>query len=103
MTASHIFYDGKVIDVSTNYEEKVKNGKEIDYDVNEIGFKKMIELVALGTTAQFAYNPTKEEIKTYYAKKNKISAKSLENKDLDPKDEEEIRNILIDVEAKRPI
>lgn len=39
MTASHMFYNGKVIDISTNFEEE-KNGKNIDYinDIRDPGF-----------------------------------------------------------------
>jgi sodium/potassium-transporting ATPase subunit alpha len=31
MTASHMFYSGKIIDISTNYEEFTRKGTEITY------------------------------------------------------------------------
>jgi sodium/potassium-transporting ATPase subunit alpha len=32
MTASHMFYNGKIIDISTNYEEKQRKNAEIPYE-----------------------------------------------------------------------
>jgi hypothetical protein len=31
MTASHLFYDGKIIEVSINYEEKARSNVDIPY------------------------------------------------------------------------
>ena len=31
MTASHLFYNGNIMDISTNYEEFTKNGKPVAY------------------------------------------------------------------------
>lgn len=38
MTVSHMFYDGRIYDVSTNYEDYIKSGKKIFYDIEDIGF-----------------------------------------------------------------
>lgn len=38
MTASHMWYDGMTLDISTNYEDHLKNGKAIEYDVKSVGF-----------------------------------------------------------------
>jgi P-type E1-E2 ATPase len=34
MIVSHVFYDGKIIDVSINYEEKTRNNINIPYEEN---------------------------------------------------------------------
>ena len=40
MTVSHMFYDLKIVDASTNYED-FKKGKidQVEYNINEAGFK----------------------------------------------------------------
>lgn len=38
MTASHMCYDGMVIDVSVNYEKVKKEGAEIEYNIEDSGF-----------------------------------------------------------------
>jgi hypothetical protein len=40
MTASHMFYDGKIIDISVNYEEFKLRGKDLPYmdELKEPGF-----------------------------------------------------------------
>ncbi len=42
MTASHMWYDGMTIDVSINYEDHVKKGKQIEYDINDRGFQELM-------------------------------------------------------------
>ena len=42
MTASHLFYDGKIVDISVNYEIHCKEGTPIEYDINEAGFKAIL-------------------------------------------------------------
>lgn len=81
MTASHMFYSGKVIDISTNYEEFKRKGTEIPYrdEINEPGFQHCLECIALGSKASFSYKPSLEEIKTYLAKKRGVKANSLEH------------------------
>lgn len=38
MTVSHLFYDFGMLDASINYEDHVKNGVELGYNVKDIGF-----------------------------------------------------------------
>lgn len=75
MTASHIFYDGKIIDVSINFEEKTRNNIDIPYleAIEEPGFQSLIKCIALGSKATFSYKPTLEEIKTFLAKKRRLN------------------------------
>jgi sodium/potassium-transporting ATPase subunit alpha len=44
MTASHMFYSGKIIDISVNYEEFKLRGKDLPYseEINEEGFKNVL-------------------------------------------------------------
>jgi len=42
MAASHMWYDGMTLDISTNYEENLNLGKPIEYDINEPGFKTLL-------------------------------------------------------------
>ncbi len=81
MTASHMFYNGKVIDISVNYEEFKKNGKDIPYedDMEDPGFKSVLECIALGSKATFSYKPAIEDIKTYIAKQRGVKATTLEH------------------------
>jgi sodium/potassium-transporting ATPase subunit alpha len=67
MTASHCFYNGFSLDLSTNYEEVRKSGARVAYDVNDFGFKSLMQCVALGSKATFSYNPSIDEIKNYIA------------------------------------
>jgi len=59
MTVSHMFYNGSVLDVSVNYQEKM-NGKNIPYEehVQVSGFKELVRCIALSTKASFAYKPS---------------------------------------------
>ena len=68
MTASHCFYNGQSIDLAVNYEDVLKQGLKPDYDINDPGFKSLLECVALGSKATFSYNPTLDDIKNYIAK-----------------------------------
>ncbi len=78
MTVSHLFYDLQTIDAGTNYEAMKKNpAVTVKYDVNNIGFKKLIEAVALGSKASFRYSPGKDEIVKYYAHKHKKNEKAV--------------------------
>lgn len=38
MTASHMCYDGMVVDVSVNYEKVKKEGVEAEYNIEDSGF-----------------------------------------------------------------
>lgn len=57
MTVSHMFYDLKNIDVSYNKQKYDNdkaanpNGPDLGYDPKEIGFKRLLETIILGTTA----------------------------------------------------
>ena len=44
MTASHMFFNGKVIDISTNYEEFKLRGTEVSYDneIQDSGFQALV-------------------------------------------------------------
>ena len=65
MTASNCFYNGKCVDISTNYEEVTKNGTSVNYNINDPGFKSLMESVALSTKATFSYAPTISDIKSF--------------------------------------
>jgi hypothetical protein len=67
-----------MLDASVNYQSHKKNPQlSIGYDVNNIGFKNLVQAVALGSKATFRYTPTKDEIIRYYAKKNDLNEKTV--------------------------
>ena len=69
MTVSHMFYNGTIHEASVNYEDYKKNpGQEMSYDLNDQGFKDLIQAIALGSKASFSYQPTPDEILAYVAK-----------------------------------
>ena len=84
MTVSHLFYNLGMIDASVNYETAKKNSAiKLEYDLKEPGFQALIQGVALGTKAQFRFNPSKEQIVKYIAKKNKRSENGMTYEGLD--------------------
>jgi len=80
MTVSHMFYDLKIVDASTNYED-FKKGKidQVEYNINEAGFKQLMQCVALSTKATFSFLPSIESIKNFIAKKRRISLKKADD------------------------
>ena len=78
MTVSHMFYNGMIYDSSTNYEDYKKNPNlDMTYDLNDPGFKDLIQAIALGSKATFSYNPTPDEMKAYIAKQEGKKASSI--------------------------
>jgi hypothetical protein len=73
--------------------------------VNDKNFKEMIKLMALGSKANFSYNPTDDEIVEEYKKTNSLSHKKGEPAiEGIPKDKrEQIKRQLIDDENKKPL
>jgi sodium/potassium-transporting ATPase subunit alpha len=71
MTVSHLFFDMQMLDASINYSVYKNNDSlQIGYDVNNTGFKNLVQAVTLGSKATFRYTPVKDEITKYYAKKH---------------------------------
>lgn len=70
-------YDGMSLDISTNYEENQKSGKAIEYNIEDKGFKDLLQCVVLGTKAFFLYDPTDTDIINYLAKKQGKKAESM--------------------------
>jgi sodium/potassium-transporting ATPase subunit alpha len=69
MTVSHMFYNAMIHEASVNYEEYRKNPNlDKTYDINDPGFKDLIQAIALGSKASFSYTPSPDELKTYIAK-----------------------------------
>jgi sodium/potassium-transporting ATPase subunit alpha len=84
MTVSHLFFNLGMIDASINYEVYKKNPSiKLDYNVKDPGFQSLMQAVALGTKAQFRFNPSKDQIVKYIAKKNKRSEKDITYDSLD--------------------
>jgi hypothetical protein len=62
MTVSHIYYDFGMIDASVSYEVvKEDPSAKVAYDVNNPMFQTLLQTVALGTKATFAYAPSELE------------------------------------------
>jgi hypothetical protein len=67
-----------MLDASLNYSlYKKDDSLKIGYDVNNTGFKNLVQAVALGSKATFRYTPVKDEIIKYFAKKNSKTEKSV--------------------------
>ena len=68
MTVSHLFFNNSITEASINYEEYKNNPNiRLPYDINDQGFKDLVQSIALGTKATFSFNPTLDEIKAYLA------------------------------------
>lgn len=79
MTVSHLFFDMQMLDASINYQTQQRNPQtKLGYDIHNNGFKNLIQAVALSCKASFGYNPSKEEIIKYYAKKNMLDERRVE-------------------------
>ena len=98
-----MWYDGMIIDISTNYEEHLKSGKSIEYDVKDKGFQNLMQCVCLGSKAFFSYNPTDTEIINYIAKKQNRKAEGMEISDCSTQDVEDARAALLEAEAQQPM
>lgn len=104
MTASHIFYDGKTFDISVNYERLAKERDTfIEYNINDPGFKAVMECVALGSKASFKYKPTLEDVKTFIARREHKNPAAYLNTVLDQKVIDDIEQKLIDIEKALPL
>jgi len=54
MTVSHLFYDFGMVDASISYDRYLANKNlSLGYNINDIGFKELIQAVSLGTKASF--------------------------------------------------
>lgn len=70
MTVSHLYYGNKLVKANINYETYKRNPTQnrLGYDIDDQDFKELIKLMALGSKANFNYNPTDEEIKAEFMK-----------------------------------
>lgn len=70
MTVSHLYFNGKTVDASLNYEQFKKNPDQfLGYEVKDPSFLSLLNAVALSTKASFDFSPTMDEVKHYVAKK----------------------------------
>jgi sodium/potassium-transporting ATPase subunit alpha len=106
MTVSHLFVNGEVIDAHMNYENALKNPSvKLGYNVKDKNFMEFVKMMALGSKANFSFNPTDDEIVHVYTKTNRIH-KAEGQSDIDaipPAKRDEIRKILIQAENSLPI
>ena len=73
-----MFYNAMIHEASVNYEEYKKNPNlDRTYDINDQGFKDLVEAVALGSKATFSYTPSMDEMKVYIAKQEGKKASSI--------------------------
>jgi sodium/potassium-transporting ATPase subunit alpha len=73
MTVSHLFVNGEVIDAHINYENALKNPSvKLGYNVKDKNFMEFVKMMALGSKANFSFNPTDDEIVQVYRKSNRI-------------------------------
>ena len=106
MTVSNMYYDNDMKDATQNYQEYVeakKKDKDLQcrYQIDDPAFKELYKCLALGTTAEFAYNPTEEEIRRYIAGKTGKKPKSVSDKEFNEKRDSSVAE-LREEEAQRP-
>ena len=78
MTVSHLYYNGKTVDASINYEQYQKNPNQfLGYEVKDPNFQSLLNAVALSSKASFDFSPTIDEVKHYVAKKKGQKPKDL--------------------------
>jgi len=108
MTVSHMFFNRKTVDCSTNYQayernlklEKPDDKMKPDYELSDAGFQALVQAVVLGTYTIFDYNPSNDEAKQLYGRLRKVAVASLEGKDLDEADAREMKQRLKCAEEK---
>src|SRR5690606_9871912 len=88
-----------------NYEQHKKNPNvhKINYNVNDPGFQALVQSITLGSKATFGYQPAKEEILKYVAKKNKVRIGSLVYERISEEDIKHATEALIAAEKLLPI
>jgi len=92
MTVSHIFYNRKIVDCSTNYQTYERNQKldkpdekvKVGYDVKDPYFVEVVKAIVLGTYTVFSYSPTEDECKQLLARIKEVPVSTLENQPLTP-------------------
>ena len=92
MSVSQLFFNLKVTDASVNWEiykrfvaaeiskgkdANIKNIQKPDYDIENDGFRTLIEAIALSTTSFFSYQPDGEVVRSIVAKKMKLKPDKL--------------------------
>ncbi len=71
MTVSHLFFNRHQVDASLNYQahernwakEKPNEKIKAEYNVNDLGFRELINGIVCGTYTIFTYEPTENECK----------------------------------------
>jgi hypothetical protein len=106
MTVSHLFFNSGIVDAHINYEQTLKNPSlKPGYNIKDSNFLDFVKMMALGSKANFSFNPTDDEIVAMYKKSNNIH-KTSEQHDIDaipPAKRDEIRKVLIQAENSLPI
>jgi hypothetical protein len=103
MTVSHLFYDFSMVEAEVNYES-VKAGKATcPYNVNDPGFKSLMESVVLGTKATFVGEPSDEDQKKFIAAKYNIPLKKIDTRNLTPEEKVEAVAALKIAETLKPM
>jgi sodium/potassium-transporting ATPase subunit alpha len=102
MTVSHMFYNAMIHDASTNFEEYKKNPNlDRSYDINDPGFKDLIQAIALGSKATFSYTPSPDELKMYIAKQE--GRKAASQSELTEAQKQMATEALVRAEQSQPI
>jgi len=73
---------------------------EIGYEPSDPGFRALVQAIVLGTYTIFQYDPSDDECKQLYARKNKVAVASLEGVELDTAAKRECRARLKAAEEK---
>ena len=87
MTVSHMFFNRQTVDCGVNYQAHERNAQKekpdekliAEYNVNDKGFRSLVEAVVLGTYTIFNYDPSDDECKTLLARIQKRPASALEH------------------------
>merc|ERR1719163_457247 len=99
MTASHMFFNRETIDIGVNWQihernmakEKPDEKMQIEYDINDPGFRSLIQAVVLGTYTIFNYDPSDDDAKTLLARMQKKPVAALEHYTLTDAENKEMK------------
>ena len=108
MEVSHIFYNRKTADCSTNLQqhqriqdqEQPEKSSTLGYDPSDPNFLHMIQTMILSTSASFSYAPTDDECKQLLAKMKRVPVSEYDGKVLDEATMNDCRTRLLAAEKR---
>lgn len=99
MTVSHLFYDFGMTEAGVSYDAYLRDPSiKLGYNINDIGFKELMNTVNLGTKATFSYQPVDDDCRKYLAIKRGKKPSAMKDHVLTPEEKKEATAALIAAE-----